>query len=55
MASVVSRSPLKICVGPRTIAACSISGPSLRFDDARIAEYAQVLLAAVREIQGLIQ
>jgi DNA-binding IclR family transcriptional regulator len=37
-----------------TVASCSISGPSLRFDDTRIAEYSQVLLTNVREIQGLI-
>jgi DNA-binding IclR family transcriptional regulator len=38
-----------------TVAACSISGPSLRFSDARIGEYAQVLLAAAGEIRGLLQ
>jgi DNA-binding IclR family transcriptional regulator len=38
-----------------TVASCSISGPSLRFNDAKIAEYAEVLLGAVREIRSLIQ
>jgi DNA-binding IclR family transcriptional regulator len=45
--------PIKNMKGT-TVASCSISGPSLRFSDAKIDEYAKMLLAAGREIRGLI-
>ncbi|TCL64255.1 IclR family transcriptional regulator [Hydrogenispora ethanolica] len=38
-----------------TVASVSISGPSLRFTEPKIEEYAAMLLRATREMRGLIQ
>ena len=37
-----------------TVASISISGPSLRFSDSKVNEYARMLLEAAAEIKGLI-
>jgi DNA-binding IclR family transcriptional regulator len=46
--------PLKN-MGGKTVAAISISGPSLRFSNAKIQEYSQLLLEVAAELQSLIQ
>jgi DNA-binding IclR family transcriptional regulator len=38
-----------------TVASCSISGPSPRFTDAKLKEYAKVLLETTEQLRGLIQ
>ncbi len=47
-------SPIKDTRG-KTIASFSISGPSLRFSETKIQEYARMLMEVTRELQSLIQ